>query len=114
MGSNQPRPPVVTRLTSGLPLPDQSGQRNRYNYYDIIVPAGATRLLVATTNGNTSDIDLAVGRTLGPDGVGDGCSSAGYDSNEACTIVSPEAGQYYIEVGGQEFFAGLTVTATVF
>ena len=107
-------PAVSGILTiSGQAIPDVSGATASERLYRIIVPAGATSLVV-TTAGGTGDLDFFVRRGIPPTTSSPrACASVGPNTNESCTIASPAAGNWYIVLAGFEAYRGVTFTATV-
>lgn len=73
--------------------------------YDVIVPAGASRLDVKI--GNTSDLGADLDLVVLKDGE-EVASDADGDSEEAVSIPSPDAGTYTVQVVGYSVPAGTT------
>jgi subtilisin len=99
-------------LASGVPV-NGSVAKDHFDYYSLVVQAGATQLTVNTTNA-IADVDLYVRfRQLPSDSVFD-CGSFGPTGSESCTIANPAAGIWYVGVNGfAEGTHSYTLTATV-
>ena len=107
-------PPPVTALTSATPAANISGSLNSERLYRITVGSGATELLVTTRNG-TGDVDLVVSRSASPTpNTDNACEEFGTEPDETCSVVNPQAGEWYILlIGAPGGYAGVTLTATV-
>lgn len=102
----------ATPLSSGVPLPSQSGATGVWSYYAISLPSSASKLTV-TVNGSNGDADLFVRKDLRPTTATYGCKSDGATSTETCSMTSVAAGSYYVGVYAYTAYTGLSVTATV-
>ncbi len=113
----EPKPPEpkpdgkVTPLTPGVAVPDLAGKAGSQQYFSILVPSGASNLVIRISEG-TGDADLYVRKGALP-------TTAEYDArpyltgnNEQVTIGKPAAGTWYIMVRGYHDFAGVTLLAT--
>ena len=102
---------VVTAIASGTPVSGLSAVLNASVYRGIVVPAGATKLTVATT-GASSDLDLYIyfNTLLTADIV---CAAETGSGNETCTINNPPAGTYIARLLAFEAFSGVTLTVTL-
>jgi serine protease len=101
-----------TLLTSGTPLTGRSAGEGSETVYRIVVPSGATSLVVATSGG-TGDLDLYVRQGDEPTEASNDCASEGGDNDEVCAIDSPAAGTWYIMLQGFEAYSGVTLVASV-
>jgi|GEM_PF-6564596 hypothetical protein len=101
-------------MIAGIPLTGQASDPTSPSqriYYNLTVPAGATRLVV-TTSGGTGDADLRVKRGAVPQlFVNDGASATAGNS-ESITINNPVAGEWFISLSGSSY-VGVTVLATI-
>ncbi|MFN7826569.1 MAG: fibronectin type III domain-containing protein, partial [Acidobacteriota bacterium] len=96
-------------LSNGQPVSDAVG-RNQSKYYRIYVPTGATELLVQTTGNN--NVNLYVRYERQPQ-ITANCRSEGASSAEQCRLVTPNPGDWHIQVfGGGNSTSNFTVTAT--
>ena len=111
-----------TPLAANAPLTGLGDVIGSENFYKVTVPAGATSLIVATSDG-TGDVDLLVkyGR---PAACGEGpavyepCyydkySTLSGTNAETVSFTSPAAGDWYIDLYGFAAYSGVTLTATV-
>jgi subtilisin family serine protease len=99
-------------LASGVPV-NGAVAKDNFDYYSLVIPAGATQFTVSTTNA-IADIDLYVRfGQLPSDSIFD-CGSFGPTGNETCSVPNPAAGIWYIGVNGfAEGTNSYTLTATV-
>ncbi|MBX3726245.1 MAG: S8 family serine peptidase [Xanthomonadales bacterium] len=104
-------------LANGVPVNssvNSTTANSDYKEFTIAVPAGASNLVVATTNA-TGDVDLYLRFGQSP-GTGTGqwdCRPYQSSGNETCTVASPQAGTYFARVYG--YATGLrtfTITAS--
>jgi hypothetical protein len=102
--------PVAIHAVGG-PLGSSSSQRptiaeGEAQIYDVVVPAGASRLDVSIGNPSdvSADLDLYL---LGPGGNVIAQSADG-DSEESVSVASPAAGTYTVEVDGYAVPSGST------
>ncbi|MCU1328601.1 MAG: peptidase fungalysin [Bryobacterales bacterium] len=111
-----PSPLAANSAVSGL-----GGIAGSERFYRVSVPAQAATLKV-TTSGDNGDVDLYL-RYGNPavcqeaDSVQEAClftvRSAGEDSNEALTVQSPAAGDWYIGLTGFGAYSSLTLRTFV-
>ena len=101
-----------TLLATGTPLTNRAADEGDETIYRVVVPAGATGLVV-TTSGGTGDLDLYVRRGQTPTESTYDCQSSGGDNDERCELDSPAEGTWYIMLQGFEAYSGATLTATV-
>ena len=99
-------------VTSGTAMTNRSGADESLTYYRIVVPTGATNLLV-TTAGGTGDLDLYLRAGSEPTASQHDCMSNGDANDESCSLDNPAAGTWYILLVGYEAYGGATLTATV-
>jgi len=101
-----------TLLTTGAPLTGRAAGEGSETIYRIVVPTGATSLVV-TTSGGTGDLDLYLRQGQAPTESANDCASEGGDNDEVCAVPSPAAGTWYIMLQGFEAYSGVTLLATV-
>jgi hypothetical protein len=101
----------VTPLANGVPVSGLSGATGSETFYQIVVPAGQTKLEIKISGG-TGDCDLYVKRDSLP-------TVAVYDyrpyivgNNEKVTVDSPAAGTWYLMLRGYSAYTGVTLVAT--
>lgn len=99
-------------LVSGVAQTGLTAQEGDQLLYRIFVPSGATNLTV-TTSGGPGDADIYVRPLTPPTTSTYTCVSFNGGNSEKCTILSPQAGTWYILVDAWETFSGLSLTATV-
>ncbi|MEP7097359.1 MAG: PPC domain-containing protein, partial [Dokdonella sp.] len=105
--------PSGTLLCSGtqvtLPTVATGGVSSTYS---IVVPAGKTSLVVNIASG-TGDADLYVKAGSAPTSTSYTCRPYTSSSTETCTINSPAAGTYYMNVRAYVGFSGETLKAVI-
>jgi hypothetical protein len=101
-----------TLLASGTPLANRAADEGDETVYRVVVPDGATSLVV-TTSGGSGDLDLYVRRGQTPTESTYDCQSSGGDNDERCELDSPAEGTWYIMLQGFEAYSGVTLIATV-
>jgi serine protease len=96
-------------LTNNVALTNQTAALNATTLYKLDVPAGATNLQFQTSGGSAGqDADIYVAANMSPTQHVD-CSSAGTTTVELCSIPSPVAGTYYLQVVAYTAYSGVTV-----
>ncbi len=80
--------------------------------YKIVVAAGSTSLVVKIAGG-TGDADLYVRKSYAPTTTSYTCRPYLTGNNETCTISSPAAGTYYMNVRAYAAYSGVTLTTTI-
>jgi len=110
---------VTGFLKSGVVLSGLNGPINTFRYYRVVVPAGATKLVMQTgttsTTASGTDIDIAVRGGALPDynnRIFDCVAETG-SAAETCTINNPTPGDYYMVVIGFTAYTGIQALATV-
>jgi hypothetical protein len=103
-------PAVPTELYNGVPETGISGGHNSYKLYSIDVPAGQTRLDVASWGG-TGDVDLYVKYGSAPGMFDFDGRSFGGGTYEHVHISDPAAGTWYIMLDAGSFH-NVTLRAT--
>ncbi len=98
--------PVVPLLS----LDNLSGAAGSDQFYQVVVPAGASSLIVRTSGG-TGDLDLYVRQGLPPTDTLFNCRPYLDGNNETCTIAAPAAGTWHIRLNAFTAFSGASLTA---
>ena len=97
-------------LANGTPA-NGALARNRYNYYQINVPIGATQLVIQTAG--TGNVDLYVKYGSQPQLLSYDCRSITTTSSDRCSFSLPPAGDWHIMVYGYaNATSSFSVTAT--
>ena len=103
---------TLTGLRSGVANPFANPSVNTSSFFAVYVPAGSTNLTVAMSGG-TGDPDLYVYRPgLSLSGAAT-CASENNGPGETCTLATPAAGVWVVEVFAFTAHTGTNVTATV-
>ena len=97
--------------TTPLLQSNLSGTAGSTRNYSVIVPAGATNLVIQMSGG-TGDADLYVKYGQVPTTVDFNCRPFLAGNNETCPFATPSAGTYYILIVGDESFNGVTLSAS--
>jgi len=95
---------------TGFPKTGLSASAGNWLSYSFTVPAGSTSLVVTTTGG-TGDADLYVRYGAAPTTSLYDCRPYAGNSNETCTINSPNAGTYYVSIHAYTNIANISATA---
>lgn len=98
-------------LQNGVALTGQSAAKGAQLAYTVVVPAGATNLVIATSGG-TGDSDLYTKFGSAPTLTSYDCRPYVTGNNESCTVAAPQAGTYYVMLNAYAAFSGLSVQAT--
>ena len=98
-------------IDNGEVISGISQTTGEWTYYRVIIPAGATNLVISTTGGN-GDADLYNRFGSQPTTSTYDCRSISANSNESCTINTPSEGTYWIGVYAYSSFTNLSVTAS--
>ncbi len=98
-------------LQNGVALTGQSGATNAQLFYTVVVPAGASNLVISESGG-TGDADLYTRFGSAPTLSSYDCRPYISGNNESCTVASPQAGTYYVMLNGYQAFSGVSVKAT--
>ncbi|MHB1059420.1 MAG: pre-peptidase C-terminal domain-containing protein [Rhodanobacter sp.] len=98
-------------LQNGVALTGQSGAKNAQLAYTVVIPAGATNLVISESGG-TGDADLYTKFGSAPTLSSYDCRPYVSGNNESCTVASPQAGTYYVMLNGYSAFSGVSVKAT--
>lgn len=98
-------------LQNGVALTGQSAATNAQLTYTVVIPAGATNLVIAASGG-TGDADLYVKFGSAPTLSSYDCRPYQYGNDESCTAASPQVGTYYVMLNAYQAFSGVTIKAT--
>ncbi|MGN6654010.1 MAG: pre-peptidase C-terminal domain-containing protein [Rhodanobacter sp.] len=98
-------------LQNGVALTGQSGAAGAQLMYTVVVPAGASNLVISESGG-TGDADLYTRFGSAPTLSSYDCRPYLTGNNESCTVASPQAGTYYVMLNGYQAFSGVSVKAS--
>ena len=98
-------------LQNGVALTGQSGATGAQLFYTVVIPAGASNLVISESGG-TGDADLYTKFGSAPTLTSYDCRPYLTGNNESCTVASPQAGTYYVMLNGYTAFSGVSVKAT--
>jgi serine protease len=98
-------------LQNGVALTGQSGAQGAQLFYTVVIPAGASNLVISESGG-TGDADLYTKFGSAPTLTSYDCRPYITGNNESCTVASPQAGTYYVMLNGYTAFSGVSVKAT--
>ncbi|MEP6898834.1 MAG: pre-peptidase C-terminal domain-containing protein [Rhodanobacter sp.] len=98
-------------LQNGVALTGQSAAKNAQLAYTVVIPAGATNLVISESGG-TGDADLYTKFGSAPTLTSYDCRPYVTGNTESCTVAAPQAGTYYVMVNAYAAFSGLSVKAS--
>lgn len=98
-------------LQNGVALTNQSAAKNAQLTYTVVIPAGASNLVISESGG-TGDADLYTKFGSAPTLTSYDCRPYVTGNSESCSVASPQAGTYYVMVNAYAAFSGLSVKAT--
>ncbi|MFC5527408.1 pre-peptidase C-terminal domain-containing protein [Rhodanobacter ginsengisoli] len=98
-------------LQNGVALTGQAGATGAQLFYTVVIPAGASNLVISTSGG-TGDADLYTKFGSNPTLSSYDCRPYITGNNESCTVASPQAGTYYVMLNGYAAFSGVSIKAT--
>ncbi|WP_426701216.1 pre-peptidase C-terminal domain-containing protein [Rhodanobacter sp. Col0626] len=98
-------------LQNGVALTGQAAATNAQLAYTVVIPAGATNLVISESGG-TGDADLYTKFGSAPTLSSYDCRPYVSGNNESCTVAAPQAGTYYVMLNGYSAFSGVSVKAT--
>jgi pseudolysin/vibriolysin len=98
-------------LQNGVPVTGQAGAKSQELSYTVVIPAGRTKLVIASSGG-TGDADLYVKKGSAPTTSSYDCRPYVSGNTETCTFNSPAAATYYIKLRGYTAFSGVSLKAT--
>jgi xanthomonalisin len=99
-----------TVLQNGVALTGQSAAKNAQLAYTVVIPAGATNLVISESGG-TGDADLYTKFGSAPTLTSYDCRPYVSGNNESCTVAAPQAGTYYVMLNAYAAFSGVSVKA---
>jgi fibronectin type 3 domain-containing protein len=99
-------------LSNGVPVSGISGATGSQQFWTITVPAGATNLVINTTGGSDTDVDLYVKFGSQPTTTVADCKSETATNNESCSFPAPSAGTYHVLLYGYAAYSGVTLTGS--
>lgn len=95
-------------LTKGVPVTGLSATTGNVLNYEMLVPAGTTNLVISSSGGS-GDLDLYVKAGSAPTQSSYDCRPYLSGNNESCTISSPQATTYYVQLLAYTGFSGVTL-----
>jgi xanthomonalisin len=98
-------------LQNGVALTGQSAAKNAQLAYTVVIPAGATNLVISESGG-TGDADLYTKFASAPTLTSYDCRPYVSGNTESCTVAAPQAGTYYVMLNAYAAFSGVSVKAT--
>ena len=98
-------------LQNGVALTGQAAAQSGQLQYTVVIPAGATNLVIASSGG-TGDADLYTKFGSAPTLSSYDCRPYITGNNESCSVASPQAGTYYVMLNGYTAFSGVSIKAT--
>ena len=98
-------------LQNGVPVTGLSAAKGGKVNFTIDVPAGKSQLVVASSGG-TGDADLYVKFGSAPTSTSYDCRPYKGGNAETCTLNSPKAGTWYVQLSGYSAFSGVTLKAS--
>ncbi len=98
-------------LQNGVALTGQSAAMNAQLAYTVVIPAGATNLVIAESGG-TGDADLYTKFGSAPTLTSYDCRPYVSGNNESCSVAAPQAGTYYVMLNAYAAFSGVSIKAT--
>jgi hypothetical protein len=101
----------VVRLTNGAGISGITEEKNNGKIFCLNIPAGVPELTIQTTGGS-GDADIFIKAGAIPTPSNFDCSSKDAGTEELCTLLTPEAGIYYVLVYGSDDYSGLTLVAS--
>jgi hypothetical protein len=110
-GGGTPPPPTGNSLQNGVALTGQSGSAGQELSYTVVIPSGASNLVIASSGG-TGDADLYTKFGSAPTTSSYDCRPYKTGNNESCTVATPQAGTYYVKLRGYSAFSGVSVKAS--
>lgn len=97
-------------ITKGVPITGLSASTGATLSYEIIVPAGATNLVISSSGGS-GDADLYVKAGSAPTQSVYDCRPYLSGNSESCSFSTPQATTYFIQLKAYSSFSALTLTA---
>ena len=98
-------------LSNGVPVGGLTATSGNAVDYTLVVPSGASNLVVATSGGS-GDADLYLRQGAAPTTTTYTCRPYLSGNNESCSITAPAAGTWYISVRAYTTYAGVTLSGS--
>ncbi|MEO7066147.1 MAG: pre-peptidase C-terminal domain-containing protein [Rhodanobacter sp.] len=98
-------------LQNGVALTGQSAATNGQLAYTVVIPAGASNLVISESGGS-GDADLYTKFGSAPTLSSYDCRPYMTGNNESCSVAAPQAGTYYVMLNGYQAFSGVSVKAS--
>lgn len=98
-------------LANGVPKSGLSGASGSTVLYKVTVPAGASNLVISTSGGS-GDVDLYTRYGAAPTTSSYDCRPYRSGNSESCTVATPQAGTYYVQLRAYQAYGGVTVKAS--
>ncbi len=108
-GGTTPQPGSV--LQNGVPVTGLSAAKGGKLNFTIDVPAGKSQLVIASSGG-TGDADLYVKFGSVPTSSSYDCRPYKSGNAETCTLNSPKAGTWNVQLSAYSAFSGVTLKAS--
>jgi subtilase family serine protease len=99
------------QLQNGVALTGQAAAKGAQLAYTVVVPAGATNLVIASSGG-TGDADLYTKFGSAPTLTSYDCRPYVTGNAESCTVAAPQAGTYYVMLNAYAAFSGVSIKAS--
>ena len=104
-------PPSGSVLQNGVPVGNLAAAKGGKLNFTVEVPAGRSQLVVASSGG-TGDADLYVKFGSAPTSTSYDCRPYKSGNGETCTLNSPKAGTWHVQLSGYSAFSGVTLKAS--
>ncbi len=98
-------------LQNGVALGSQAAATNGQLAYTVVIPAGASNLVIAESGG-TGDADLYTRFGSAPTLSTYDCRPYLTGNNESCSVTAPQAGTYYVMLNAYQAFSGVSIKAS--
>jgi leucyl aminopeptidase len=110
-GDTPPPPGGDDVLANGVPRTGLSGASGSTALFKVVLPAGARNLVIAVSGGS-GDVDLYTRYGSAPTTSSYDCRPYRSGNSESCSVPSPQAGTYYVQLRGYQAYSGVTLKAT--
>ena len=108
-GGTTPQPGSV--LQNGVPVSNLTAAKGGKLNFTVEVPAGRSQLVV-TSSGGSGDADLYVKFGSAPTASSYDCRPYKSGNAETCTLNSPKAGTWHVQLSGFSAFSGVSLKAS--
>lgn len=110
--SESPVPPPSERvLSNGIAIASLTGATSDEKFFSIVVPAGSTDLVIATSGG-AGDVDLYVKRGARPTVTAYDCRPYTSGNKESCSVARPSGDTWFVMLRGYRNYSGVTLRAS--